>query len=49
MFLEILAQMLNARKGFLFEDSVKTHEREKAFERCQEDQKQKNSNSGIVS
>lgn len=49
MFLEIFEQILNARKGFLFEDSVQTHGREEAFEICQKGQKQENSNSGIVS
>jgi len=49
MILEIFVQLLNARKGFLFEDSVNTHGREEAFERCQKDQNQKNSNSEIGS
>jgi|GEM_PF-4787669 len=49
MFLEIFEQILNARKGLLFEVSVKTHGREEAFEICQKAQKQKNSNSEIGS
>jgi hypothetical protein len=49
MFLEIFEQILNARKGFYLEASVKTHGRKEAFEICQKDQKQENSNSGIGS
>jgi hypothetical protein len=49
MFLEILRQLLNARKGFLFEDRVQTHGREEALKRCPKAQKQENSNSGIGS
>ena len=49
MFLEVLEQILNARKGLRFEASVKTHGREQAFEICQKAQKQKNSNSVIGS
>lgn len=49
MFLEIFYQILNARKGFLFEYSVKAHGRKEAFEICKKDQKEKNSNSEIVS
>jgi hypothetical protein len=49
MFLEIFEQILNARKGFYFEASVKTHGRKEAFEICQKNQKQENSNIGIGS
>ena len=49
MFLEIFEQILNARKGFYFEASVKAHGRKEAFEICQKDQKQENLNSEIGS
>ena len=38
MILEIFEQLLNARQGFLFEDSVNTLGLEEAFEKCQKGQ-----------
>jgi hypothetical protein len=45
MFLDIFEQISNAS---LFDSCVKTHSLEGAFEICRKDQKQKNSNSGVV-